>query len=118
VTKPIEGAQKGGIVGFGKGVLKGVIGVAVKPITGAMVLITKTGEGFKNTAQYFEPKKMRYRYPRYFGADKILTIYNSHYSIVSSTDFFTTSNKIRSNFEIFTNNLRIFCNDWKWKRFV
>ena len=34
VTKPVEGAKKGGVGGFFKGMGKGVIGVVAKPVAG------------------------------------------------------------------------------------
>jgi vacuolar protein sorting-associated protein 13A/C len=42
VTKPIEGASKGGVTGFFKGAGKGIIGLAVKPVTGVVDLVSKT----------------------------------------------------------------------------
>lgn len=37
VTAPIKGAAREGVVGFGKGVVRGSLGVVVKPTTGALV---------------------------------------------------------------------------------
>jgi hypothetical protein len=49
ITKPIEGAQKESVSGFGKGVLKGIGGLFAKPISGVLELVSKTSEGIKNT---------------------------------------------------------------------
>ena len=44
------------MIGFFKGVRKGLTGIVVKPITGVIDVISKTTEGIKNTALYFDDK--------------------------------------------------------------
>jgi len=43
-------------------------GLVVKPVTGIIDFASKTSEGLKNTALYFEdkPNEMRIRHPRVF----------------------------------------------------
>ena len=50
VSKPIQGAQKEGPLGFLKGTYKGLSGLVVKPVSGALDFFSKTSEGIKNTA--------------------------------------------------------------------
>jgi vacuolar protein sorting-associated protein 13A/C len=42
ITKPIEGASKGGVTGFFKGTGMGLLGLAIKPVTGVIDLVSKT----------------------------------------------------------------------------
>lgn len=49
VRKPIEGAKKNKLKGFGKGLLQGLGGVFTKPICGILDMVSKTSEGLKNT---------------------------------------------------------------------
>ncbi len=56
VSKPIEGAEKGGAFGLVKGITKGIAGLVFKPITGVIDAASKTAEGIKNTATYFDDK--------------------------------------------------------------
>lgn len=77
VTKPIEGAMRGGATGFITGVGKGIIGVPVKPVAGVLDLATKTTEGLKNTTTYFDRVPYnRIRPPRVFGDDGLLLQYS------------------------------------------
>lgn len=54
--------------GFFKGVSKGLAGLVVKPVAGALDLVSKTSEGVKNTANFFDdkPNEKRERIPRVF----------------------------------------------------
>ncbi len=65
VMKPIEGAKKEKWAGFGKGIMKGLAGVLVKPISGVLELVSKTTEGIKNTVVKEQILKME-RLPRTF----------------------------------------------------
>eukprot|EP01132_Coremiostelium_polycephalum_P004065 gene4065-5089_t len=49
VTDPIEGASSGGGIGLVKGVAKGIGGIAIHPMRGVGMLLTRTAEGFRNT---------------------------------------------------------------------
>jgi vacuolar protein sorting-associated protein 13A/C len=48
IEKPIEGAKSEGIKGLMTGILKGFGGLVIMPVSGAMDLVSKTSEGFKN----------------------------------------------------------------------
>jgi len=54
--KPIEGAQNEGIQGFVKGIGQGFTGLALKPLTGVIDVVSKTAEGIRNTSAYFDDK--------------------------------------------------------------
>lgn len=43
--KPIEGAMKGGAVGFAKGVGKGLVGAVTQPLAGGLAAVGRTAEG-------------------------------------------------------------------------
>jgi vacuolar protein sorting-associated protein 13A/C len=49
IVKPIEGAKKESVSGFGKGFLQGIGGLVAKPVSGFLELLSKTTEGIKNT---------------------------------------------------------------------
>lgn len=51
-----------------KGITKGIAGLVIKPITGVIDAASKTAEGIKNTATYFDdkPSENRLRPPRVF----------------------------------------------------
>ena len=50
---PIKGAQDDGVVGFFKGVGKGLVGVVAKPTAGVVDFASNTLQGIGNTAGYF-----------------------------------------------------------------
>jgi hypothetical protein len=77
LVEPVKGLQREGMVGFGKGVVGGVVGILTKPAVGCIDLLSKTAEGIKNTTTYFEEHRLsRIRPPRYFGPDRVLRSYN------------------------------------------
>ena len=82
IMKPIEGASKEGVFGLIKGIGKGVIGIPIKPVTGALDFVYKTSEGLKNTTQYFDRDlhTNRKRFPRFIGNDKKMTCYDPNLS--------------------------------------
>ena len=64
-----------GIPGMLKGIGRGLIGIGLKPIIGVVDLVTRTAEGIRNTATYWEEKNRgRIRPPRYFSRDKVLYV--------------------------------------------
>lgn len=63
---PYKGAKKDGVVGFMKGTYKGVSGLVVKPLSGALDFFSKTSEGIKNTASKGEKKVNKIRLLRPF----------------------------------------------------
>ena len=78
VLKPFEGAKKGGVKGFLKGTWQGVSGLVFKPVTGVLDAASKTSEGIKNTATYYDdkPNQTRQRYPRsFYGKEKFYRTY-------------------------------------------
>jgi len=67
VTKPIQGAQRGGLDGFVKGIAAGAVGLIVKPVVGVADGIRAATEGIKNTTNVRESSAVRQRPPRTFG---------------------------------------------------
>jgi vacuolar protein sorting-associated protein 13A/C len=53
VTQPLKGAREEGVGGFFKGVGKGLVGIAAKPLSGVLSLASKTSEGIQNSARHF-----------------------------------------------------------------
>jgi hypothetical protein len=47
VSKPIEGAKKGGLSGFLKGTGKGLIGAVVRPVSGVVDMATSVADSVK-----------------------------------------------------------------------
>lgn len=94
-VKPYEGIkeEKNGFKGFGKGLLKGLAGVVIKPVSGVFDLVSKTTEGIKNTVK--EDKVMnRDRLPRpFYGKFKLIKTYNTYHSQVIDI----IANKIKNN---------------------
>ena len=71
--EPMRGAMDSGMPGLIKGVGRGVAGLGLKPLIGAVDLVTRAAEGIRNTTTYWEEKKRgRVRPPRFFGKDKVL----------------------------------------------
>jgi len=81
VVKPVQGARKDGAKGLAKGIGQGVIGVVVKPVAGVFEAVSKTSEGIKNSATYFDKDKILRRvrpYPRLFTPEKCLLAYDEY----------------------------------------
>ncbi|KRX09477.1 hypothetical protein PPERSA_00756 [Pseudocohnilembus persalinus] len=79
LKQPIRGFQTGGGFGLCKGVLKGSVGLFLKPITGCFDTISKSSEGIKNTATYFDdkPNEEKIRKPRvFYDLDQIFGNFN------------------------------------------
>ena len=45
MVEPVRGAMDDGVSGLGKGVVRGVLGVAVKPVVGVFDAVSRTSEG-------------------------------------------------------------------------
>ena len=76
VVKPIEGAQKDSVKGFGKGLLQGLGGAIIKPISGVFDLVSKTTEGIKNGVND-DISIERIRRPRaFYGKVKFIKSFN------------------------------------------
>lgn len=75
--KPKEGFAKEGGLGLLKGIGLGVSGVVIKPVVGAIDLVTKTTEGIRNTTTFFEERERhRVRLPRHIADDRVLRPYS------------------------------------------
>ncbi|PWN25799.1 DUF1162-domain-containing protein [Jaminaea rosea] len=77
--RPIEGAERGGALGFLRGLGKGGVGLLVKPAVGAFDLAASLGEGVRNTTTVFDSSNDidRVRLPRYVAPDLIVRPYSS-----------------------------------------
>jgi vacuolar protein sorting-associated protein 13A/C len=83
VAKPIEGAQQESVKGFGKGILKGVAGLVVKPVSGVLDLFSKTTEGIKNTMNSDDLNMQKQRKPRaFYGRHKLIKSFNAYHADV------------------------------------
>eukprot|EP01036_Dinobryon_divergens_P026996 gene26996-35701_t len=85
VVSPYRGWETGGSVGFGMGVAKGLLGVALKPAVGVLDLASRATEGIRNSAfsggvdgSQGEDRFgiHRYRIPRAFGRQKAVQVYD------------------------------------------
>lgn len=78
VTKPIQGAETEGALGFFKGVGKGLVGVVTKPAVGVFDLASNVSEGIRNTTTVFDkPERDRVRLPRHVPSDGILVPFSA-----------------------------------------
>lgn len=77
--RPLEGAERGGALGFLRGLGKGGVGLLVKPAVGAFDLAASLGEGVRNTTTVFDSTNDidRVRLPRYVAPDLIVRPYSS-----------------------------------------
>jgi vacuolar protein sorting-associated protein 13A/C len=79
VRKPLEGAKKENLKGFGKGVVKGLGSLVAKPVSGIVDLISKTTMGIKNTMNLNDEEVSQQRYARpFYGKFKSIRIFNSN----------------------------------------
>lgn len=83
VVSPYRGYETGGMSGFGMGIAKGLLGVALKPAVGVLDLASRATEGLKNSAlNIIDPDDLRdgvvhrKRIPRPFGRNRQLTVYD------------------------------------------
>ena len=70
ITKPIKGAERGGVEGFFKGLGQGAVGLVVKPLAGMADGISSAAEGIKNTTDVSQRQAVfaqRKRLPRALG---------------------------------------------------
>ena len=76
--RPVEGVKSGGCKGLAKGTYQGVSGLVIKPVAGVLDATSKTAEGIKNTATYWDKKinEERGRIPRpFYGKEKFYKAY-------------------------------------------
>lgn len=81
VVSPYRGYETGGMSGFGMGIAKGLLGVALKPAVGVLDLASRATEGLKNSALNIDSELRdgvvhRKRIPRPFGRNRQLTVYD------------------------------------------
>ncbi|KAG9314367.1 hypothetical protein JVU11DRAFT_5161 [Chiua virens] len=78
VTKPIQGAETEGAIGFFKGIGKGLVGALTKPAVGVFDLASNVSEGIRNTTTVFDkPERDRVRPPRHVPPDGVLVPFSS-----------------------------------------
>ena len=79
-TKPVTGAQKGGVTGFFKGVGKGLLGGVAFPFAAVLRGVSTMTAGVNNTAIRIKkgrlPEYGRFRHPRYINARNIIEVYD------------------------------------------
>jgi vacuolar protein sorting-associated protein 13A/C len=74
---PIKGAKKDGVKGFFVGTYKGMSGLVVKPLSGALDFFSKTSEGIKNTASSGEVVVSKIRIIRpFYGKLQLIKSYD------------------------------------------
>ncbi|GIL66052.1 hypothetical protein Vafri_19599, partial [Volvox africanus] len=86
ITKPVEGAERGGVTGFLGGLAKGLVGAAVNPVSGALAAVSKVTEGFDATRRNLTGVVTgvrrqgvgRKRLQRAFTGDNVLRPFNLH----------------------------------------
>jgi vacuolar protein sorting-associated protein 13A/C len=77
VRKPLEGAKKDNLKGFGKGMIKGLGGLVAKPVSGVVDFFSKTATGIKNNMTFYDEEILQLRYPRpFYGKFKNIKAYN------------------------------------------
>ncbi|KAL0979681.1 hypothetical protein UPYG_G00188180 [Umbra pygmaea] len=82
VTKPIKGAQKEGVVGFFKGVGKGLVGAVARPTGGIIDMASSTFQGIKRAAETSQDV-MSLRPPRFLHEDGVIRPYKQREGIGS-----------------------------------
>jgi hypothetical protein len=82
LSEPYRGAKQNGVVGFGKGVGVGIIGLVIKPVVGIFDAFSHVMGSIHDIAKSvnllearFKPIE-RYRLPYTFGASKMLLAFN------------------------------------------
>jgi hypothetical protein len=93
-TQPVKGAQKEGVQGFVKGIGKGIVGVAVKPVVGVGDFLSGMGGGIQATSTAISEftnqghkrrrgQTTRTRTPRLiYGQQRLLKVYSEEESYV------------------------------------
>lgn len=82
ITKPIQGASSGGVLGFFSGIGKGLVGAPIKPVSGVFEAVSQAAEGIRKTTKYFDSEeKRRARLPRAIGVDDTLRPFTAEHAI-------------------------------------
>ena len=85
--KPAQGIQRNGLKGCVLGCYQGLAGLILKPVTGLFDAVSKTGQGVKNTLNYFDhkPNQARQRHPRvFYGQEAFFKPFHYHDSQIVS----------------------------------
>ena len=80
VEKPLRGGQKGGVVGGLGGLGKGLAGLVIKPMTGAVDMVQSSFAGLESLASP-SSRQVRVRDPRYIDPAGVITPYSWHKSM-------------------------------------
>ena len=80
---PYKGAREDGLTGLAKGTYKGLSGLVVKPISGALDFFSKTSEGIKNSASSDDKivNKIRIMRP-FYGKQELIKVYDDFHAYV------------------------------------
>lgn len=91
VTQPVQGAKQEGLLGFAKGMGRGVTGLVAKPLGGAVDIVVKTSLGIENGVNGGEcaANNIRRRKPRAFY--KHIKVFKD-YNFLDSEIFFQLRN--------------------------
>jgi vacuolar protein sorting-associated protein 13A/C len=79
VGQPYRGAKKNGLLGGMLGLVTGITGIVIKPVTGVLDALTKSSEGLKSTVMGYEDRAntQRIRSPRvFYGGNSLIKSYN------------------------------------------
>lgn len=85
VTRPIEEVKKRGAKGIAIGMVSGMTGLFLKPLSGGLDLVAKSTEGVKNTARIFDAQITieRHRLPRaFYGNNKQIKVFSESDSYI------------------------------------
>ncbi|XP_065918579.1 intermembrane lipid transfer protein VPS13C-like isoform X2 [Dysidea avara] len=78
VSKPVEGAKRGGVTGFFTGAGRGVAGLVLRPIGGTFDLLNVTFDNVKRVTQRGGYEVSQLRPARYIGPDGVVRVYSMH----------------------------------------
>ncbi len=83
IEKPLEGAKSQGLKGLMTGTLKGLGGLVLMPVSGAIDLVSKTSEGFKNMISSDERQVSKVRIMRpFYGDNQSIKIYYGFHAYI------------------------------------
>lgn len=83
VEKPIQGAKDDGFKGFLKGSVKGMGGLVIMPLSGAIDFLSKTSEGIKNLVSSGDKEVAKFRIVRpFYGINQQIKIYDDFHAYI------------------------------------
>ncbi|GBN84202.1 Vacuolar protein sorting-associated protein 13 [Araneus ventricosus] len=80
VVQPITGGQQEGVEGFFRGIGKGLLGLITKPAGGVMDMVSMAFDGIRRAAEMGESVVLRMRLPRYINPAEGLRPYSPYLS--------------------------------------